>query len=420
MAQQLFDAGRSVAVLGAGIVGTSCALHLQARGWDVTLIDRKPPGRETSYGNAGVISRASFVPINTPRILRNLHRFALNRSAAVQYDPVYLARNIRWIGHFLGSATRASCDRRAAALAPLSRAAPEAHKQFLADTGMMHALRDTGWLKVFRSHAGFENGTYERALMQRHGVEIELLDAEGISALEPCLNPVFARGLLIRSAYSVDDPGAVTASYGELFRRRGGQLLQRWIVGLRPTGQGFAVDLEGGAQATRHVVVALGPWSRDLLTPLGYRIPLAYERGYHRHFQPTGNAILSRPIHDVEAGYAMTATSRGIRLTSGVELAERDSPPTPRQLTAVEPRAREALPFGQSVEAEPWMGARPSLPDGMPMIGPAARHKGLWFAFGHGHIGFGTGPISGRILAELMSDETPALDTSPFRPARFN
>src|SRR5262249_32216010 len=183
-------------------------------------------------------------------------------------------------------------------------------------------------------------------------------------------------------------------------------------------GAGEVLRSEGPVTAPA-VVVALGPWSGDLLEPLGYRIPLGVKRGYHMHFKAHGNATLNRPVIDVQYGYALTPMVKGIRLTTGAEFALRDAPPTPVQLNRTEVLAREVFPLGERVEAEPWLGRRPCLPDMLPMVGKARRHDGVWVNFGHHHLGFTMGPVTGRLLAEMMTGEPTFTDPTPYRADRF-
>ena len=176
--------------------------------------------------------------------------------------------------------------------------------------------------------------------------------------------------------------------------------------------------LAGGGISARHVVVALGPWSADLLRPLGYRVPMAFERGYHQEFKPNPARSLQHPIHDAEGSFLMTPMENGIRVTTGVELTARDAPSSFAQLDQVVPAARDVVEFGEAV-GEPWRGARPTLPDSLPMIGPAPRHSGLWFAFGNQHIGFTTGPATGAAIAAMICGATPVFDVSAFSPRRY-
>jgi D-amino-acid dehydrogenase len=163
----------------------------------------------------------------------------------------------------------------------------------------------------------------------------------------------------------------------------------------------------------------LGPWSDLVFRPLGYNIPLAVKRGYHLHLAPGGNAVLNHPVLDTDNGFLLAPMNRGIRLTTGVEFARRDAPATPIQVERALPKARALFPLGEPIDAQPWKGARPCLPDMLPVIGRAPRHPGLWFDFGHQHHGLTLGPVTGRLLAEMMTGETPFADPAPFAVERF-
>ena len=419
------DQSRNATVLGAGIVGVSCALHLQKRGWTVTLIDRKSPGNETSYGNAGVIAQSALVPTNMPSLWCNLYAYARGSSPSVKYDLDHLAKNSGWMVRYLAGATPRRAAKRAAAFAPIVRASIEDHKALIQEAGVAHRLRDTGWFKLYRTQRGFERAAAERELLAEHGVAFDELDQDGIHQIEPDLKPIFERGCLIRCASSVDNPGKVTAAFATLFERRGGHIILAQVERITPNNSGFTVTTSGASTSpekinTAHVVVALGPWSMDILAPLGYSIPLGIERGYHCHYRVEGGASLTRPCLDIEAGYAVIPMEQGYRITTGVELAARDAPPSPTQLEKVVPLARQAFALGHAISDDIWLGRRPSTPDSLPIIGQSPKHERLWFAFGHGHNGFGLGPSTGRALAALMSDGTSSIDISGLDAARFS
>ena len=175
---------------------------------------------------------------------------------------------------------------------------------------------------------------------------------------------------------------------------------------------------EGGIDASA-VVVALGPWAPDLLEPMGLKLPMAVKRGYHRHFRAKGNAALSRPVVDVEYGYLITPMEQGIRLTTGAEFASRDAPPTPVQFDRLMPAARDLFPLGVRADDKTWMGSRPCCADSRPVIARAPGLAGLWLAIGHAHWGLTLGPVTGRLLGEMIAGETPFCDPSPYRAERF-
>ncbi|WP_150700198.1 NAD(P)/FAD-dependent oxidoreductase [Pandoraea terrae] len=407
-------------VLGAGIVGVSTAIHLQQRGHAVALVDLRAPGQETSYGNGGLIQREGVYPYAFPRGLRALLRYAGNRANDVRYH----LRDVGQFAPFLAAYWRYSHPARHAAIArnyaTLITHCVDEHRALAQAAGARGLMRSTGWIKVFRTPAVQDAEAANAARWHAEfGVGFALLDAAQLRAAEPDLDTSLVGGLHYTDAESVSDPGALVTAYAALFVRLGGRIFLGDAKSLRESGGRWVVHTQDGDVDAKHAVIALGPWADDVTTRLGYRLPLAVKRGYHMHYAPRGGAQLHRPVLDAENGFLLAPMARGIRLTTGVELADRDAPKTPVQLAAVEPVARTLFPLGERLDAEPWMGRRPCTPDMMPVIGPAPRHKGLWFAFGHAHHGLTLGPVTGRLIAEMITGETPFVDPSPFRANRF-
>jgi D-amino-acid dehydrogenase len=408
---------KDVVVLGAGIVGVSAAYASRQRGLSVALVDRREPGSETSYGNAGILSSGSIFPLNQPSLFGNLPKYLSNRHPALRWDIGWALKNPGWIARFLASGRASQTRPRALALHGLIKSSLRLHRQWIVDAGAGNRIRETGWLKAWRSD-NLAAAKADQAALTEFGIKSELLDRQGISALEPSILPVYSVGLLHSETASVDSPGNVVKAYARMFADAGGDVRQAEIRSIVPDGGGWRVMLSDGELRGRHVVVALGPWSPDLLRPLGYSAPLATERGYHREFKPNAARQLRRPIHDAENAFLMTPMEQGIRVTSGVELTARDAPSNYAQLDAVVPLARSVVEFGEPV-GEVWRGARPTLPDSLPMIGPAPRHQGLWLAFGNQHIGFTTGPATGDAIAAMIAGAAPSFDTSAFSPKRY-
>ncbi|WP_024517555.1 FAD-dependent oxidoreductase [Bradyrhizobium sp. Tv2a-2] len=406
-----------VVVLGAGIVGVSAALAARQRGLSVRLIDRREPGDETSYGNAGVLSSGSIFPLNKPSLFSALPHYLGNRHAALRWDPLWAARNAGWLVRFLANATPSRVKPRAIALHGLIETSLMLHRDWIVRADATARLRETGWLKAWRSD-GAAAAKAEQALLAEYGIRSEVLDRQAISALEPGIVPAYRSGLLHTQTASVDSPGGVTKAYARMFAGSGGQIVQSEIRAIAPETDGWRALLASGAISARHVVVALGPWSAELLRPLGYRVPLAFERGYHQEFKPNPARRLSRPIHDADGSFVLTPMEIGIRVTSGVELTARDAPSSFAQLETVVPLARGVVEFGEAA-GPVWRGARPTLPDSLPMIGQAPRHAGLWLAFGHQHIGFTTGPATGAAIAAMIAGAPPPFDVAPFSPGRY-
>jgi D-amino-acid dehydrogenase len=405
-----------VLVLGAGMVGVSAALHLQQRGRDVILVDRHElAGEETSFGNAGLIESASVFPYMFPRDFAQIVQYAFNRSPQVRYRFFDLPYFLPWLLRYFRASSPKRALRSAMAELPLiQRSLPE-HEALIAEAGVPELLRRSGWIKLFRSDASLANAVREVERARQFGVEGEVLDGKAIAAREPGLTGEFTGGVYLPAPGFIPDPGALAKAYAALFKRKGG----RFLVGDARTLVQDPGRWRVGAAVAREVVVALGPWSDLVFRPLGYSIPLGVKRGYHLHLAPRGNAVLHHPVLDFDLGFLLAPMNRGIRLTTGVEFARRDAPPTPVQVEQALPRARALFPLGEAIDAMPWTGARPCLPDMLPIIGKAPRHAGLWFDFGHQHHGLTLGPATGRLLAEMMTGETPFADPVPFAAARF-
>ncbi|MFL9992078.1 FAD-binding oxidoreductase [Paraburkholderia sediminicola] len=405
-------------VLGAGIVGVSVAAHLQKRGRSVALVDLRQPGNETSFGNAGLIQREGVYPYAFPRGLQKLLRYARNESTDVRYHPEAMLK----LAPFLWQYWRNSHPRRHAAIArsyaTLIEHCVTEHRALAQEAGASSLLRPIGWMKVFRTAAkqDEETGLAER-WHREFGVEFDSLDATRLRQIEPDLDTSLLGGLRYVASDSVSDPNALVTAYARYFEQLGG----RFFIGDGTTLKDkWAVSTHEGVIEASSVVVAMGPWSEQVTSQLGYRLPLAVKRGYHMHYEAQPEARLNHPVLDIEHGYLIAPMSRGIRLTTGAELAHRDAPRTPTQLNAVEPIARTLFPLAARIDGEPWMGARPCTSDMMPIIGPAPRHKDLWFAFGHAHHGFTLGAVTGRLVAEMITGESLLVDPHPFRAGRFS
>lgn len=285
--------------------------------------------------------------------------------------------------------------------------------------GASHHLRKTGFLKLFRSQDSFEASAFERRLLTQFGVKHRVVDAAEIQQLEPHLKDIFYNGVLIEDAASVDNPGEVVERYCTLFEERGGDVLNTSVLGLSDVDSGFLISTVQGYIEAKRVVVAAGPWSQELLKSIGFKLPMFLERGYHYHFERNGHNVISRPILDADGCYVMTPTSMGIRVSSGSELNDRDRLSNESQIDRVVKSAMMALDIEKKIDKTAWRGSRPTLPDSLPAIGPVPGRKGLWVACGHQHIGFSTGPATGRLIAEMVSESKPFVPAAPYLASRF-
>ncbi|MCI4680014.1 FAD-binding oxidoreductase [Rhodoblastus acidophilus] len=406
-----------VLVLGAGIVGVATALQIQARGREVVLVDRRGAGEETSYGNAGLIERASIFPYLFPHDWRALALYAVNGANEARYHLRDLPYFAPWLLRYWWESAPERALRHALAARPLIENSLSEHEKLMAEAGALDLMRKTGWLKLFRSERTFAAGRAAAKAIEPYGLKVALYDSAALSRIEPSLNGVHGAVHYLDPA-SLKDPLALTLKYLALFEKRGGVFLRGDAKTFRPASAGYGVVTEEGPLTAEAAVVCLGPWAETVIAPLGYSCPLAVKRGYHMHFAP--RAVLNHPALDADNGFLLAPMARGIRMTSGAEFARRDAPPDYTQIDASEVIARQLFPLGERLDPKPWIGRRPCLPDMLPIIGPAPRHRGLWFNFGHQHHGLTLAAVTGRLLAEMMTGEKPFADPEPFAIGRFS
>jgi len=358
-------------------------------------------------------------PYVFPRDPGEIARAALNRDprAHIRYGALPAIAPWLW-RYFLASAPKARLAS-ATAMRPLAARSVVEHEALAEPAGASALLRNTGWIKAFRTERGRQGALAEVEELRPYGIGSRILDRAQLLELEPHLSEVASGGVHFTGPSTTPDPGALVKAYAELFVARGGRLLAGDARSLEPSGAGWLVAAGEARIEAPEAVLALGPWSSDVFKALGYKIPLGVKRGYHMHFGAEGNATLSRPVLDAENGYVLTPMTRGIRLTTGAEFARRDDPPSSAHFDRLEPFARAFFPLAERRDAQLWLGRRPCLPDMLPVIGAAPRHKGLWFDFGHQHLGLTLGPVSGLLLAQLMTGEAPFTDPAPYRAERF-
>ncbi len=410
-----------VIVLGAGIVGLCSALQLQSYGRRVILVDRLGhAGRETSFGNAGLIEAASMYPYTFPRSLKKLLHYARNRSPDMHYQLKSLPKIAPWLWRYFRASEPAQAERSMRALLPLTRACVLEHELLMEAAGAGALLRRTGWIKLFRHDESLRLGLEDAERAGALGSRFELLDKAGLTRREPSLRTDhLAGGVHYLDPASVSDPGALSEAYERLCLARGGQIATGDAKTLTRRAQVWQVTTELGMVEAPEVVLTLGPWTGDILAQLGIQLPLGIKRGYHMTYASRSGAKLIRPILDADSGYVLAPMARGIRLTTGVEFATLQAPATPVQLGMDEVLAQDIFPLGQRLDPKAWLGNRPCLPDMVPVIGPAPRQPNLWLNFGHQHLGLTLSAVSGRLLAQMMTGVAPFTDPAPYAATRF-
>ena len=409
-----------VAIVGAGIVRLFAAWHLIKRGARVVLLDREGPGLGCSFGNSASLSSASVAPLAMPGVLKSAPRMLLDPASPLRVAPGYRLKAAPWLVRFAAASRAARVREISSALAALLRPAIDHHARVLRDIEETDLLRRDGQLVLYRSREQLAKDAAVWDLRRHHGHEARVIDRAEILALEPAVGPAYTVGVYLADQAMVGDPYRYCQALAAALADRGAQIRRDEVLAIE-VGQGAVtgVRLSGGALAADAEVLAAGAWSAELLKPLGYRIPLESQRGYHITLKDSGIDI-RRPVVPADRKVFITSQESGLRVGGTVEFAGLDAPPDParaelllKDLTAVFPQARLAGPRSD------WMGHRPCLPDSLPVIGEAPVHRGLWLAFGHGHLGLTGAAVTGDVLARAMHQEPPGLDLAPFSAARF-
>jgi D-amino-acid dehydrogenase len=408
---------KDIVVLGAGMVGVCSALALQKKGLNVTLIDSGDVGAQTSFGNAGMITPSSIIPFNNPNLFKALPSFLANKSAGFRYDLGYALSEFKRLLQFLSFARKNSTEQRINQLYQLIERSIELHREQASASEV--TLRASGWLRLYRNAASLDKSHYERAIFEQFNVNTQIMDRDQLHLFEPNLKDIYTGAVHICDALSVASPSALVQAYAEQFIDRGGELLRLKICDVQQQNSLWLLEAENKEKlACKDLIIATGPWSKEILKKVGLQLPMIFERGAHREYQVCSGQKLSVPIHDVDGSFVATPCAVGVRISCGVELNQQAATYHDTQLDIVENNAREGFGFSLEHHSQ-WHGSRPTMPDSLPLIGPT-KLAGLWLNTGHQHIGFSTGPSSAEILADLITGDCGVLSGEAFSPKRFN
>ena len=411
-----------VVIVGAGVVGACCAACLQEQGARVTLIDRQRPGDDgaSSFGNAGVLAPASFVPTPAPGMLVKVPGWLLREDGPLSIRWSYLPRLLPWLVRFIRAGSDPAHQKKAAdALAALHASTLDLHARLAREAGVPDLVAPVEYLYVYASRNAYAEAESVRAMFREHGVEFEVLGREELHEAEPDLAPHYVKGMRIEGQGRTLDPGRLVRAYVDKVVASGGELRLAEVTDVEVSANRVsAVRTGDGTVEGDAFVLSAGALSRRLTDRLGLELPLDTERGYHLTC-PDPGITLSHVVMEAEGKFVANPMAMGVRFAGTVELAGVDAPPNPRRAETIGRLAKRMYPKLRLEGATRWMGRRPSMPDGLPVIGPSPRHENLWLAFGHGHTGMIAGPMTGRIVAGMITGPMPNIDVAPFRADRF-
>lgn len=398
-----------ILVVGAGMVGICSAIELQTRGHSVRVVDKVAPGTQTSFGNAGIIQAEAAEPYAMPRDWQTLMRVVLGKSNGITVSCASLIRNSpALIQYFRNSSVRrhASISR---IYSQLIVQATVDHELLINAANANHLISKEGFCEVYRDPRHLHKQEIElQRLREEFGVESRLLSDAEYALEEPVIKGSFAGAIHWPQSWTCRDPGGLTQHYAKLFELRGGQILTGDAADLKRSGNQWILKCaDGSILNAESVVMALGPWTPDVLKRFGYRVPMILKRGYHQHVQTTKK--LRRPFVDVTNGIVAASMVDGLRVTSGAALVNPDSPANPVQLKHGISALGDLLDIGPEADEPAWFGTRPCMPDMLPVVGAAPGHRGMWFNFGHGHQGFTLGATTAKYLAAAMDGQNCSL-----------
>lgn len=409
-----------VTILGAGIVGICAALSLLERGQRVRLIDRGEPGQETSLGNAGVISPWSIIPQSAPGLWRALPGMLLSRNKPLAVRADTWPRMIPWGLRLLSFGTEERMRGAADAMEHLCAPSVDLYRRHLSGTGHEALIRDSYYIHAFRDDAAardaFESLGYR--IRAEKGAPMDVVDHAALKRMEPAIGPAYRAGITIGAQARCTNPGRMGQVLAEKARAMGARIIRDEVRALAPRADGWEITGQDRTYDTPQVVIAMGAWSAALLRPLGYRLPLMAERGYHIECANPG-IHLANSIMDMDGKFVASSMEGGVRIAGQAEFGRADAPPDQRRQAILARQAKAVFPDLNVAEPRFWMGRRPSFPDSLPVLGPSERHKGLHFCFGHSHYGLMMAPKSGEVLADHLTGVRPNTPIAAYRASRF-
>lgn len=407
-----------VAVIGAGIVGTTIAEKLAQEGREVLLIDRQAPGEGCSKGNAGHFATDIVQPLANVDTLLSVPKMLLDPLGPLALRWSYLPRLLPWLMRFALSARPSAVRAHTDALRALNSRSISSYDRLLSRIKQTHRMIKRGAITVYDTQKGRHKHRSSVAVMREYGVNVEELDSEQIRELEPSLTGSLAGGLYFPDTAHTGDPFAVVQGVFEAFVQAGGRFARHDIKSVQPQHKSMILHTEYTPVFADQVIIAAGAWSKPLLAELGYRVPLETERGYHLML-PEAGVELSRPVSSFERSFVMTPMDAGLCLAGTVELAGLTAAPNWRRAEILFNHASRLLSDCRGQYAKRWMGFRPSLPDSLPVIGALPNHPQVYCAFGHQHLGLTQAAINAELVADQIAGRTPDIDLTPYRIDRF-
>ena len=409
---------KNIAVIGAGIVGICSAYFLQKSGYKVTLFDHKEPGSMTSSGHACTFADYACIPVNSPTIFTDLPSMLLKQDGPLAIDFGYILKNLPWAFSFLQNCKKNRVEYIATSLANFLSHSRLSYDQLFEEVDVAQYINNNETLYLYKTQKEYQAAKYSINLRKKNGVKIKELNAAEIYDMEPNIAPIYFCGLVFEGSRHTINPIKVSNKIFESFLQKGGTFLNKKITAISNTESVIKIISDNNTFDFDNIIISAGAWSKELALMIGDKFPLNTERGYHVLFD-NEKKLISRPVGWSQSGFYIIQIEEGIRAAGTVEIAGLHKKPNQKRLIMIEREARILLPALGKIKST-WLGFRPTLPDAMPIIGQSEKNKNVFYAFGHQHIGWTLGAVTGKVIMELVQDRKPNFDISAFSPNRFS
>ena len=407
-----------IGIVGAGIQGISNALFLQKKGFRVTIFDRDEPGSPAaSYGNAGHFSPYASVPINRPDVLSDIPAMLLSTTGPLALKWNYVPKMVPWFLKFIRNCTTKKMMHTAKNMHQILDLALPAYDELFDDIELGGLVEKKGILYIWNDQ-NLKSRELEINIRNELGVDQQEVTPKEIHDLEPNIKPIYHGGVYYQYGRHARNPKKILLKLYDLFLKKGGRFLKMNIRDINFDDEKPVIKAEMQSFLFDKIVIACGSFSKKLTDNLDEKIPLDTERGYHVHFKDCDH-LLSRPVIFQNRGFGITPMEQGLRVVGTVEFGGLDNPLSKSRVKNLINNAKYMMGDLPEHEDE-WLGFRPTLPDYLPVIGPSKKYKNVFYCFGHHHLGWTLGPISGKIISGMIAEENTNLDLKPYSSLRFS
>ena len=406
-----------IGVIGAGIQGVCNALFLQKKGFEVTLFDRDEPGNSATYGNAGHFSPYASVPLNRPDVLADIPSMLLSSRGPLALKWNYVFKMIPWFIKFIMNCSKKNMMHTAKNMHQILDLALPAYDELFEEIDINGLVENKGIIYIWNDK-NLKSRELENSIRKELGVDHQILSPKEIHDLEPNIKPIYHGGVFYNYARHARNPKKILIKLFENFIQKGGKFLKLNVQELNFNDNKPVIRSEAQRFIFDKLVITCGAFSKQLTDKLHENIPLDTERGYHIHFKDYDH-LISRPVVHANYGFGMTPMEQGLRVVGTVEFGGLNNPLTKARIKNLIENAKEMLD-GLPEHEDEWLGFRPSLPDFLPVIGPSKNYKNVFYSFGHHHLGWTLGAISGKIISKMITNENTNLDLKPYSSLRFS